>query len=232
MMYDKKLIEGYDNYSIDTEGVFRNEKNGILLAINYTKKGYGYVDISNKFGKKRVFAHRMVAKSFLNYFELCHVHHKDGNSKNNRVVNLECLTPYEHRKVSYELGHTKLFDKEIDQYSLKGDYLNTFLSIMEASRFLNLDFRNISATIHNKRQKSCGGFLFAIKGSKPNVYDKKRSGRKTYRVGKFKKSGELVDTYDTLHEAHIKSGVNKSVINSCVLGRSKPRGDFYWSKIL
>jgi len=47
-MYQRKIIPNYPNYSIDTEGQFRNESKNKLLKLAYTPSGYAYVAIINQ----------------------------------------------------------------------------------------------------------------------------------------------------------------------------------------
>lgn len=230
MNYQKIKIENYPNYSVDTLGIFRNEIKNRILKNAYTPSGYGYVALINDEGKCRAFAHVYVAKSFLKYFEGCHVHHKDGDSKNNKLENLECLTPFEHRKITKELNQNNLADLEIDQYTLDGVYVNTYISIMEASRRLKIDFRNISACILGK-QKSCKGYVFLRKGEAYKGYSPKKGGRKMYKVGMYDIDGSLIKEYNSLHEAYLDSGLSKALLNKSILHGTKYKGKLYWSKI-
>ena len=229
MSYEKKIFDEFPNYSIDTLGVFRNERNGKILKVAKTNTGYCYVALSNKICKKRVFSHFAVAFMFLNYFKGCHIHHKDGNKENNNIMNLECLIPYQHRKISFELGHNKMIDKPIDQYTKDGVFVKSYNSIMEAFRETNIDFRYISACLSGK-QKSAYGFLFVNKGYVPNNYNKELSGRKRYKVYKYTKNGVLVKEYNSLHEAYLDSNVSKSKICSSINNKTNCRGDYFWSK--
>ena len=232
MNYQKKMFEEFPNYSIDTLGVFRNEKTNKILKLSYTPikdgYGYGYVALFNKNCEKRTFAHIAVARMFLNYFDGCHVHHKDNNSSNNCVDNLECLTPFEHRKISFELGHNIMADKAIDQYTLDGIFVKSYTSIMSAYRETKIDFRNISACISGK-QKSVKGYIFVDKGKKSPIYKKLMGGRKTYKVYKYNKNGILIKEYDSLHSAYIDSKYSKMTIHNSI-HKKNVKGDYFWTR--
>ena len=50
---------------------------------------------------------RKKTKDYLNWFESCEVHHKDGNVFNNTLENLECLTKEEHKEAHRQLRASK-----------------------------------------------------------------------------------------------------------------------------
>lgn len=61
--------------------------------------------INLKANGKTLYAHRLVAMAWLNdsYFEGAEVNHRDGNSHNNRVENLEWVTRQENELHSYRV---------------------------------------------------------------------------------------------------------------------------------
>lgn len=99
-----KVITGFEDYKVSNAGqVFSIKRNKLLKA--YEKKGYYGVWLYQD--KKRYFrmVHRLVATAFIpNIENLPQINHKDENSKNNNVENLEwCTAKYNsnyknHRK--------------------------------------------------------------------------------------------------------------------------------------
>lgn len=95
----QKLIKGFENYAITTDGCVINIKKGISKTPTSNKmgRGYLYVDLYNNGKHKRFFVHRLVAEAFIeNPNNKPFVNHKDGNPKNNNVENLEWVTPLEN----------------------------------------------------------------------------------------------------------------------------------------
>lgn len=77
-----------------------------------TLNTYGYITVNlcknGKANTKRV--HRLVAETFLGESKL-QVDHIDGNKSNNRIDNLEYVTPKENTNRAWEKGLAKYTDK-------------------------------------------------------------------------------------------------------------------------
>lgn len=110
-----KTIEGYDNLYcinqfgdivspsyIDKRGFLRKTK---VLTPTQDHKGYLRVALNKNGRQKRVFVHRLVAKTFIeNHEDKPQVNHLDGDKTNNHVSNLEWCTNQENIKHSYKNG--------------------------------------------------------------------------------------------------------------------------------
>lgn len=98
--------------------------------------GYLYVNLCKADGRKRVFVHRLVASAFIhNADNLPIINHKDRNPQNNRVENLEwCSYRYNTiYKDAHILGKVKL-RKAVEQLTLNGEHVASFVSAREAER--------------------------------------------------------------------------------------------------
>jgi hypothetical protein len=101
-MTDKEIfksIPGYDNYSVGCNGTVINISTGKVLkqhSIARRSSPYSYVFVYNKDGRKQKAVHRLVAEAFIpNPLNLPQINHKDEDSLNNRVENLEwCDSKY------------------------------------------------------------------------------------------------------------------------------------------
>ncbi len=137
-----------------------------LLPLEATTSGsnnipYVKVTLTKDGEVKHYFVHRLVAEAFIpNPNGYAVINHKDENSLNNNVSNLEwCTQEYNtnygnrNTKVSIQLG------VPIDQYDMDGNLLNTFRSAAEACRQLNFPPNrqsNISAVCRGIRKSSLG----------------------------------------------------------------------------
>ena len=89
-----KSIEGFQNYEVSNFGRVKSLVNNIILTPILSGKYKNYhrikLPFKNKCGSKHHFVHRLVAKAFLlNPNNLPQINHKDENTKNNNVDNLE-----------------------------------------------------------------------------------------------------------------------------------------------
>lgn len=90
--------EEYPNYDVDENGnVYKNNK----MIKPFKSNKYLQVVMYNKEGDKKVFGvHTVVAMKYLDdYFQGCVVHHKDEDTHNNKLNNLEILERGEHTKL-------------------------------------------------------------------------------------------------------------------------------------
>ena len=84
----------YMPYKNSVRKVHRRGK--ILKSIKMSN-GYYVIDIANKGRVKRIAIHRLMAQVFLKEkIEGKHIHHIDGNKKNNLISNLEIVDPKLH----------------------------------------------------------------------------------------------------------------------------------------
>ena len=93
------------NYFITTEGKLYNEKTKNWLKGQISKNGYLTYNISIEGIKKRLYAHRMVAETYIPFIEgKTEVNHIDGNKLNNSVENLEWVISSENKVHAIKTG--------------------------------------------------------------------------------------------------------------------------------
>lgn len=99
-------ITGYEQYLVCRDGRVYSTKSNRLLTIHTNNKGYCYVTFSmgSKHSNKNLLLHRLVCFIFGDLPSLdsrLEVNHKDYDKKNNKLENLEVLTPEQHRIQTY-----------------------------------------------------------------------------------------------------------------------------------
>lgn len=176
-----KDVKGY-------EGLYQVSNHGRVKSLNYnhTKKekvlvplkhqnGYLFVNINGK----QQSIHRLIAKTFIpNQKNKNQVNHIDGNKENNRIDNLEWCTAKENTRHAYKNGlinlntekkkkselininkATEKNKKRIIQCDLCGNVINTFDSIVDASRSTKSNATHISLCAKGK-QNTCNGYIW------------------------------------------------------------------------
>lgn len=90
------LSEHFSNYDVDEFG--NVYKNGALIKPFKSNKYLQVLLFDNNHNRKILGVHVVVAMKYLNYFEGCVVHHKDENTHNNHISNLEVASRSEHSR--------------------------------------------------------------------------------------------------------------------------------------
>lgn len=167
-----KKLEINPNYSIDENGNVRNDKRNRLIAPFNNKAGKGYLYVSLYRGKAKqgnYGVHRLVAQTFIpNPNNKPYVNHKDGNTKNNNVSNLEWVSPLENvihavkelKVMTAYANANKKREKPIKQIDMKtNEVVAIYKSISEASRQTGIETPYI-CNCANGKQKYAKGYYW------------------------------------------------------------------------
>lgn len=144
-------VIGYDGkYEVDNLGtVYSNARGSLRKPLKpqiYTNHGvsYAYVNLYRKGKMTGSSIHRIVAKAFLGYDDkTLEVNHKDKNTLNNSVDNLEWCTKQENVQHS--------FSKTYQVINPAGEQITIF-NLEKYCRDHNLDSSNMKKVISGKRK--------------------------------------------------------------------------------
>lgn len=111
---------------------------------------------------KMIRVHEMVAALFP---EICgendpslHIHHINGNSKDNRAVNLIRITPEDHRRLHQEENDVSV---PVKAYDTDGNYVGRWDSKTQAAKETGVDYRHISEMVSGQEGRySAGGYVW------------------------------------------------------------------------
>lgn len=161
----KSLPRRYRNYQ---------RKSNKILHQAIGSHGYPMVTLVKNGKEVKRTVHSLVAEAFLpNPENKPQINHKWGIKTDNRVSELEWVTFSENSKHSYDiLGNitwnkgikvgTRILGKAVSQYSLKGTFIKSFESQIEAERQTGINSRSISAATTGLA-KTAGGFIWKAK---------------------------------------------------------------------
>ena len=146
------LFENNDlrNYEVSNLGSIRNNK-GLIMAQKTNKNGYKTILLTNrKTNKKHLYlVHRLVAFTYIKNNDLTKnvVNHKDKNTSNNKIQNLEWVTQWENNIHGHGI--------KINMMDLKtGIVIKTFDTMSDANIFLKLSKTNKCINLVCKGLKS------------------------------------------------------------------------------
>ena len=188
-----KTIPEYPNYIITGEGKVYSKIYSRPLTPHKQGKYYYLrlyrVDPKTK-ERKRVYKsiHRLVAMAHIsNPQNLPIVNHKDGNTVNNTVENLEWVSHQRSVEHAYENDLIEHYTRPVIQYSLKGSKLAEFSSAKEAFQKTGVKTRSISKVCLGHR-KTAGGYKWKFVtpnkdvDSKENEIWKRIPGHSKYMI--------------------------------------------------
>lgn len=177
-----KVIDDFENYSINENGEVKNNKTGIIRITSKNNRGYCQINLWKNNKGISFLVHRLVALAFIsnpnNYKQ---VNHKNGIKTDNCIENLEWCNNSENHLHAFAVLKRKptwlgKFGKDHSCYGLTGSknkkakpvnqftkqdhvFINSFGGVREAGRELNIDSKTISK-VCLKKAKSAGGYYW------------------------------------------------------------------------
>lgn len=203
-------------------------KNNITITIpNKDLKpldnGCGYLTVHlRKDGKRKVhYIHRLVAESFIGEIKDKDINHKDFNTYNNNLSNLEICSRKENVQYSYKRDRYKgcfIQRSEIKEQHTKEKIMSFQNKIMEMykegipktiiCKKLNLDNRTLTKYGINLPSRTTKGYEY--KGTRIQCVETK-------------------EIFDSIASANKK--YNVTTISDCISGRQKTSANLHWVKI-
>ena len=218
-------------YFITKDGKCKNQKTNKWLKGQISKYGYLTYQISTNLGKKRLYAHRMVAETYLDKIKgKTEVNHKDGNKLNNNLSNLEWVTSKENKIHATNLGLRDSVLKKVYCFSEKRELIAQYRSITDASSITGIGKDQISMACNKKIKVLCHGYYWSFENNNDFPIEILESG-KAKKVGKYTLTGNLIQEYNSLSEAGRDNNCSRTHIGECCNGKLRTYKNFIWKFI-
>lgn len=226
-------VKGLERISSDNR--FLPER---ILSTSLCSNGYLIAKLCFNGKSKRISVHRLVASAFIpNPNNLPHINHIDENKTNNIVSNLEWCTP--KYNANYGTGKARAREsfisnnsKEIYQFDLNGNFVNSYRSISEASDTTNAPRSEICSCCKMKESSvSSHGFMWRYAIDCPQKRLKPYSindSSLTKEVTQYTLNGEFIRDYKSISEAVKYTKTRHSSIYGCCVGKYKTANGYKW----
>lgn len=235
-MWKKIIIEDVEtNYSVSEDGKVRNDKTKKELSPR-TQQGYKHVTIYINKKSKSCRVHRLVALAFIpNPYNKPYVNHKNGIRGDNRVENLEWVTPSENTQHAVNTGLFKpTRERGVVQYELSGEKIAVYRSISEAARQTDSSVEKIIACCQMAR-KTHNNFQWRyIEDESDSIQRVEASPTKPKKVAQINpETGEVIAIYESYQQAAKAVNGTQSAITHVIKGdkQTKTHKGFGWKLV-
>lgn len=185
-------------------------------------------------GEQHIFrVHRLVADAFLPKVQgKDFVNHMDCNRSNNSVSNLEWCTPLENTRHAFLSGRCENIGEYQKRQIVCVDTGERFDSIKDACKKYGVTPKAIAQAANGGTIKSCG-----VRWQFADEYDagtplRHRKNKNYSPVRQYDLEHDvIVADYPSIQEASIKTGIHRTNITACCLGKYHSAGGFRWEYI-
>lgn len=223
------------NYSVSKDGRVKNNITNKELSLR-TQQGYKHATIYINKKPKSCRVHRLVATAFIpNPENKPYVNHLNGIRSDNRVENLEWVTPSENTQHAVDTGLFKpTREKQVIQYGLNGEKISEYRSIAEAARQTKGLVEKIVQCCQMTR-KTHNGFQWRYKEDEVDKLQPaslpKTTAKRVAQVNP--KTNEIIAIYDSFCQAAKAVNGTQSAITHVIKGDkgTKTHKDFGWKLV-
>lgn len=119
-------------------------------------------------------------------------------------------------------------EKRVYQYDLDGNLMGEYVSLSAAASANGIAKQNISVSCKNEH-RTCNGFFWSYDGNRKNIQYDPTKNHQPKSVTQFDYSGEiLLKKFPSVRIASEQTGINRSNIHNCCVGRVRAAGGYKW----
>lgn len=216
------------HYQISEDGVLYNTKTKKYPKGYITLTGYRVYNFHFNGVKKLLFAHRMVAETYIpnNDPKKNCVNHIDGNKLNNNVRNLEWVTRAENNQHAVRTGLNNR-SKKVYCYDKNKNLVCVYESLNSAAQLSGFSVNAIAdCALSKKKALTCGYYWNYVDDNSFEIV--KKDNRHTKPVGRYNKEGILLEEYNSITEASQLTHFPRARIGDCARGKINSYGGYIW----
>ncbi len=227
-MWKKIIIDDeVTSYSVSSLGEVRNDIRDSLLT-QATSQEYCTVALNICGKAKRMRVHRLVAIAFLpNPDNKPYVNHLNGQRNDNRLENLEWVTPSENSKHAVKTGLNRGNKKPVVQFNLEGIRMFEYESATEASRQTDTPQPKITSCCKRDRL-SANDYQWRYIDDCEDVKPLKKLFITGKKVAQCNEEGEVIEIYSSFKEAARAVEGTSSAISRVCSGTNIRHKGFKW----
>jgi len=234
-----KLINGFNNYSISTDGIVTNTTTQEIKKPWLGKVGYYYLDLYSNNKSTKIALHRLLALHFIpNPENKRTVNHIDGNKLNNSLSNLEWATDSENTKHAYDNNLNHCSTKKISTEAMDEILIRFFNG--ESLTAITSDYKFSLPTLSTYLDP----YTIELGIQDKFISEKKRQQEERMKINGNQRrnqitlqmidkiSGKVINTFNSLTEAQqFLNKKSSGPISNVIAGRSKSAYGYYWRKL-
>lgn len=217
-------------YYITTTGELYNSltKKWLKGQINY-KNGYKSYNINIDGESHRLYAHRMVAETYIPTDDrTLEVHHINGDKLDNKVENLAWITPQENKRLAKLEKHEQMGARKVYCFDENKKLVAIYPSIAECGRVTKFNTSWLLEQLKREVKTLSHGFYWSYDESNDFQTKKVQNFPTQKRVGQYNSEHTLIEIYNSLSEAGRKTGFDRHRISDCCNGKINTYRGYYW----
>lgn len=216
------------NYYITEDGKCLNSQTNKYLKGQISNSGYLNFNLTLSTGKRRLYAHRLVAEAYIpNPDNKPEVNHLNGNKLDNRIENLEWTTRAENSRYNTLIGNNKNV-KRVYQFDKDKNLVRQYLCINDVQKE-GYTVSMISQEMNKKVKTLTQGYYWNnSEDSSFQVQNYDNTGKSKQVLCYNKNTMELIAIYPSANEAARQLGIAHSHISECCRGKVKSYKGYIW----